>query len=165
MKIRCLCVCVCVVGAYTHQPLCWSAVTEKPAASVPLPAALCSSSKKGPECTKPKVVLILPAVTCRWLKSSFCFRHETHHTLNGYLQEAVAAHCPVGGPIALVCGSVPEAVTPLFNHVEALGMPNVSLQPHVLPLPAVKLQQQISMPAAGLAALALWLLLLLLWTG
>lgn len=62
-------VCVCVVGAYTHQPLCWSAVTEKPAASAPLPAALCSSSKKGPECTKPKVGLILPAVTCRWFKS------------------------------------------------------------------------------------------------
>lgn len=73
----------CVVGAYTHQPLCWSAVTEKPAASVPLPAALCSSSKKGPECTKPKDYsyfsrsdmplkmkhITHPVVTCRrqWL--------------------------------------------------------------------------------------------------
>lgn len=46
--------------------------------------------------------------------------------------------------------------------MEALGVPNVGLQPNVLPLSAVKLQQQISVPPAGLAALALWLFLLLL---
>lgn len=81
---------------------------------------------------------------------------------DGYLQQAVAAHCPVARPVAFVCGSVPKAVAPLFNHVEALGVPNVRLQPNVLPLSAVKLQQQISVPTAGPAALALCLFLLLL---
>lgn len=79
-----------------------------------------------------------------------------------HLQQAVAAHCPVARPVAFVSGSIPEAVAPLFNHVEALGMPNVCLQPNVLPLSPVKLQQQISVPPAGLAALALRLFLLLL---
>lgn len=79
----------------------------------------------------------------------------------GYLQQTVAAHRPVGRPIAFVRGSVPEAVAPLFNHVEALGVPDVGLQPDVLPLAAVELQQQVAMAAAGLAALALGLLFLL----
>lgn len=74
----------------------------------------------------------------------------------------MAAHCPVAGPITFVRGSVAKAVAPLFNHVKAFCMPNVRLQPNVLPLSAVELQQQISMPAAGLAALVLCLLLLLL---
>lgn len=88
---------------------------------------------------------------------------RTQHTLHlcGYLQQAVAAHCPVARPVAFVRGPLPEAVAPLFNHVEALGVPNVRLQPHVLPLPPVELQQQIPVPAAGLAAPALCLLLLL----
>lgn len=77
----------------------------------------------------------------------------------------MVAHCPVARPVALVCGSVPEAVAPLFHHVEALGVPDVRLQPHVLPLAAVELQQQISVPAAGLAAPALCLFLLLLGAG
>lgn len=80
----------------------------------------------------------------------------------GYLQQAVAAHCPVTRPVALVCGSDPKAVAPPLHHVEALGMPNVSLQPDVLPLAAVELQKQISVVAAGLSAPALCLFLLLL---
>ncbi len=79
-------------------------------------------------------------------------KHNTLQFCDGYLQQAVAAHCSVARPVAFVCGSVPEAVAPLFNHVKALGVPNVCLQPHVLPLSAVELQQQISVPAAGLAA-------------
>lgn len=74
----------------------------------------------------------------------------------------MAAHCPVAGPITLVRGPVPKAVAPLFNHVKALCVPNMRLQPNVLPLSAVKLQQQVSMPAAGLATLVLRLFLLLL---
>lgn len=74
----------------------------------------------------------------------------------------MAAHGSVAGTIAFVCGSVPQAVAPLFHHVEALGVPNVRLQPYILSLAAVELQQQISVPAASLAALALRLFLLLL---
>ena len=73
----------------------------------------------------------------------------------------MAAHCPVGRPVAFVCGSVPEAVAPLFNHVEALGVPNVRLQPLVLPLAAIELQQQVPVLAASLAAPVLCLFLLL----
>lgn len=73
----------------------------------------------------------------------------------------MAAHCSVASPVAFVCGPVPKAVTPLFNHVEALGVPNVRFQPNVLTLTAVELQQQVSVTPPGLAALALcWLLLL-----
>lgn len=74
----------------------------------------------------------------------------------------MVAHCPVAWPITFVRGSVPEAVAPLFNHVKALCMPNMRLQPNVLPLPAVKLLQQISVPATGFATLVLCLFLLLL---
>lgn len=77
----------------------------------------------------------------------------------------MAAHCSVAGSVALVSGPVPQAVSPLFNHVKALSMPNVRLQPNVLPLTAIELQQQVSMPAPGLAALALWKFLLLLGAG
>lgn len=84
------------------------------------------------------------------------------HFCQCYLQQTVAAHCPVAGPITFVRGPVPEAVAPLFNHVKTLCVPNMRLQPDVLPLSAVKLQQQISMPAAGLATLVLRLFLLLL---
>lgn len=74
----------------------------------------------------------------------------------------MAAHGSVTGAITFIRGSVPEAVTPLFNHVEALGVPNVRLQPHVLSLTPVELKQQVAMPAARLATLAFSLLLLLL---
>ena len=67
--------------------------------------------------------------------------------------------------VAFVGGLVPKAVSPLFNHVEALGVPNVRFQPDVLSLAAVELQQQISVAAARLAALALCLFLLLLGAG
>lgn len=74
----------------------------------------------------------------------------------------MAAHCPVAGPITFVCGPFPKAVAPLFNHVKAFCMPNMRLQPNVLLLSAVKLQQQIPMPAAGFATLVFCLFLLLL---
>lgn len=73
----------------------------------------------------------------------------------------MATHRSVARPVAFVCWSVSKAVAPLFDHVETLGMPNVRLQPNVLPLSAVKLQQQVSVPATGPAALALRLLFLL----
>lgn len=73
----------------------------------------------------------------------------------------MAAHCSVASSVAFVCGPVPEAVTPLFNHVEAFGVPNVCFQPNVLPLTAVELQQQVSVPPPSLAALALCQFLLL----
>lgn len=82
-----------------------------------------------------------------------------------YLKEAVAAHGSVAWPITFACGSVPDAVTPLLNHVEALGVPNVRLQPDVLPLAAIELQQQVSVPPASFAAFALYRFLLLLWAG
>lgn len=78
-----------------------------------------------------------------------------------HLQQTVGAHGSVAGPVTLVRRSVPEAVTPLFNHVEALGVPNVRLQPLVLPLAAVELQQQVAVAPPGLAAPALRLFLLL----
>lgn len=71
------------------------------------------------------------------------------------LQEAVAAHCPVAGPVALECGPVPQAVAPLLHHVEALSVPDVCLQPHVLPLPPIELQQQVAMATTGFATLGL----------
>lgn len=74
----------------------------------------------------------------------------------------MATHRSVARPVAFVCWSVSKAVAPLFDHVETLGVPNVRLQPNVLPLSAVKLQQQVSMPATGPPALALRLFFLLL---
>lgn len=74
----------------------------------------------------------------------------------------MVAHGSVAGAITFIRGSIPEAVTPLFNHVKALGMPNVRLQPHVLPLTPVELQQEVAVPTAGLAALALCLFFFLL---
>lgn len=74
----------------------------------------------------------------------------------------MAAHCSEARPITFVCGSVPETVTPLFDHVEALGMPNVRLEPNVLPLPPVELQQQVTVAPASFAAFALCRLLFLL---
>ena len=53
----------------------------------------------------------------------------------------MAAHCSVARSVALVRRSVPKTVTPFFHHVETLGVPNVRLQPDVLPLAAVELQQ------------------------
>lgn len=97
-------------------------------------------------------ILEVRTQTCP-LRSHFC---------QCYLEQTVAAHGPVAGPVTLVCGSVPKAVAPLFNHVKAFCMPNMRLQPDVLPLPAVKLQQQVSVLPAGLATLVLCLLLLLL---
>lgn len=73
----------------------------------------------------------------------------------------MAAHRSVARPVALVRWPVSKTVAPFFHHVEALGVPNVRLQPNVLPLPAVELQQQVSMAPTGLAALALCLFLLL----
>lgn len=58
-----------------------------------------------------------------------------------YLQKAMTAHGSVAGTVAFVCGSVSEAVAPLFQHVEALGVPNVRLQPHILSLATVELKQ------------------------
>lgn len=143
--------------AFPHRPPCWSAVTGRTAAALPLPAARCSSSKKGPEPRGSRLF---------YRKRHSGQLHDKNETpsriLRGYLQQAVAAHCPEARPVAFVRGSVPEAVAPLLHHVEAFGVPNVRLQPNVLPLPAVKLQQQIPVPAARLAALALRLLLLLL---
>lgn len=73
----------------------------------------------------------------------------------------MSAHRPVARPITFVRGPVPEAVAPLFNHVKALCVPNVRLQPNVLPLSAVKLQQHVSVLTAGLATPLLSLFLLL----
>lgn len=78
-----------------------------------------------------------------------------------YLQQTVAAHRSVTRPVAFIRWPVSKAVAPFLHHVEALGMPNVRLQPNVLPLPAVELQQQVSVAPAGLAALAFCLFLLL----
>lgn len=135
-------------------------MTEKPAACPPLPVALCSSSTKDPVRTKPEGLSWFHSYsTILNLLSTW---NKTHiPILYGYLQQTVGAHGSVAGPVTFICGSIPEAVTPLFNHVEALGVPNVCLQPHVLPLTPVELQQQVSMPTAGLAALALCLFLLL----
>lgn len=72
-----------------------------------------------------------------------------------HLQETVAAHSPVAGPVALKGGPVPQTIAPLLQHVEALGVPDVCLQPHVLPLPAVELQQQVTVATASFAALGL----------
>jgi len=83
------------------------------------------------------------------------------HTWWRYLEQAVGAHGAVGGAVALGGGPVPQAVAPAPQHVEALGVPDVRLQPHVLALPPVELQQQVAVATAGLAALALGLLLLL----
>ena len=58
-----------------------------------------------------------------------------------YLHQTVAAHGPVTGPVAFAGGSVPKTVAPLFQHVEAFGVPNVSLQPHVLSLTPVEFEQ------------------------
>lgn len=74
----------------------------------------------------------------------------------------MAAHRSVARPVALVCWLVSKTVAPFLHHVKALGVPNVRLQPNVLPLSAVKLQQQISVAATGFAALA-FRLLFLLW--
>lgn len=79
-----------------------------------------------------------------------------------YLQQTVAVHRSVARPVAFICWPVSKTVAPFFHHVEALGMPNVRLQPNVLPLPSVELQQQVSVTAAGPAALA-FRLFLLLW--
>lgn len=73
----------------------------------------------------------------------------------------MAAHRSVARPVAFICWPVSKTVAPFFHHVEALGMPNVRLQPNVFPLPAVELQQQVSVMATGLSALALRLFLLL----
>lgn len=67
----------------------------------------------------------------------------------------MAAHGSVAWSITFACGSVPEAVTPLLHHVEALGVPNVRLQPDVLPLATIELQQEVSVPPASFAAFAL----------
>lgn len=73
----------------------------------------------------------------------------------------MAAHRSVARPVAFVRWPVSKTVAPFFHHVEALGMPNVRLQPNVFPLPAVELQQQVSVTPTGPAALALRLFLLL----
>lgn len=71
------------------------------------------------------------------------------------------AHGPVAGAVAFVGGPAAKAVAPLLYHVEAFGMPDVSLQPHVLPLPPVEFQQQVAVAAPGLATLPLRQVLLL----
>lgn len=73
----------------------------------------------------------------------------------------MAAHRSVARPVAFVRWPVSKTVAPFFHHVEALGMPNVRLQPNVLPLPAIELQQHVSVTPTGPAALALRLFLLL----
>lgn len=111
--------------------------------------------------TTKRVLLITTAV-----KYSTILFYDAKQTktlkLRRHLQQAVATHRSVARPVAFVCWSVSKAVAPLFDHVETLGVPNVSLQPNVLPLSAVKLQQQVSVPATSPAALALRLFFLLL---
>ena len=51
------------------------------------------------------------------------------------------AHGTVAGAVALGGGPVAQTVAPLLQHVEALGVPDVRLQPHALPLPPVELQE------------------------
>lgn len=67
----------------------------------------------------------------------------------------MAAHRSVAWSVAFVCGSDPQTVSPLFHHVEALGVPDMRLQPNVLPLAPVELQQQVPVATASFAALAL----------
>lgn len=88
------------------------------------------------------------------------------HTLVlcGYLKEGVAVHCSVAWSVAFIRRSVPETITPLFDHVEAFGMPNVCLQPNVLPLAAVELQKQVSVAPTSLTAFTFWWFFLL-WAG
>lgn len=74
----------------------------------------------------------------------------------------MVAHRSVARPVAFICWPVSKTVAPFFHHMEALGVPNVRLQPNVLPLPAVELQQQVSVTPTGPAALA-FRLFLLLW--
>lgn len=109
---------------------------------------------KDPEETKPEGL--------NWFFTGFkknSLKQEMHSC--GHLQQTVAAHGSVAGPVTFICGPVPEAVAPLFNHVEALCVPNVRLQPFVLPLAAVELQQQVAVPPPGFAAFAFCLFLLL----
>lgn len=109
-----------------------------------------------------KVLLIIIAVKCSLTILFYDAKQTNTLKLRQHLQQAVATHRSVARPVAFVCWSVSKAVAPLFDHVETLGVPNVRLQPNVLPLSAVKLQQQVSVPATGPAALALRLFLLLL---
>lgn len=109
-----------------------------------------------------KVLLIIIAVKHSLTILFYDAKQTKTLKLRRHLQQAVATHRSVARPVAFVCWSVSKAVAPLFDHVETLGVPNVRLQPNVLPLSAVKLQQQVPVPATGPAALALRLFLLLL---
>ena len=48
------------------------------------------------------------------------------------LKEAELPRSPVRGTDTLVIGVQCDAVAPCFTHVEALGMPDMRLQPYVL---------------------------------
>lgn len=69
------------------------------------------------------------------------------------LQDTAAAHGPVVGPVALGRRPLAQAVAPPLHHVEALGVPNVRLQPQVPSLPPVELQHSVSVAAPSPVAL------------
>jgi len=79
------------------------------------------------------------------------------------LYKAVFGGSPVRRPLSPLCGFPGQAVAPTVHHVEALGVPDVCLQPHMLPLaPTVSLQQVLGpssmSPAGTLALLFCWLI-------
>ncbi len=84
-----------------------------------------------------------------------------------HLQQRVRAHGSVAGSEALGRGFERQTVAPRLLHVEALGVPDVRLQPFVLPLSAVEVQQQVPVSAACSTAPASGqlLLLLVLWSA
>lgn len=54
--------------------------------------------------------------------------------------------------MALDCGPRPEAVAPLPDHVEPLGVPDVRLQPSVLLLSTVKFQHPVYVTSSSFMA-------------
>lgn len=83
-----------------------------------------------------------------------------------HLQQRVGAHGSVAGSEALRRGFERQTVAPRLLHVEALGVPDMRLQPFVVPLSAIELQQQVPVSAARSTAPASGqLLLLFLWSA
>lgn len=76
----------------------------------------------------------------------------------------MCVHGSVAGSEALRRGFERQTVAPGLLHVEAFGVPDVCLQPFVLPLSAIELQQQVPVSATRSTAPASGqLLLLFLW--
>ena len=65
-------------------------------------------------------------------------------TSSTHLYETMMYRGPVCGPDALVVGVEGDPVPPHVCHVEALGVPDVCLEPHVFVLSAHVLLQQVA---------------------